>query len=265
MAVRFNYTGRKKINRDDAQFRLRPDADGTAFDATLKLDGYRIGETDARVWVEAYHRTSLMRFDFGRVGLLSPQPDRRLTLFPDPNVVLFRVKVTSESPDRGKLLAEADGIKPRRPDQKDEDRTPLLPVRQGLIGSEVWQVQFTGEGESPELVVNSSVEDWKSVARDPRFHAAVSPAAMRLILIRLALVDRAQCIDEEGHWHNLWWRFTTSLIGNADFEIGAGTDATLILDWVEEAVAAYARQSNPIDIYLRAAAASAANAAPREG
>jgi len=110
MAIRLNYTGRKKINKEDARFRLRPGNGETSFDAVIQLNGYKIAEPDARVWVEAYHRTTLMRFDFGRVGLIAPQNDRRLALFHDPNTVLFRVKVTSETgSERGKLLAEADG------------------------------------------------------------------------------------------------------------------------------------------------------------
>src|SRR5687767_2791354 len=104
MAIRLNYTGRKKLNREDARFRLQsgglpggPCGDGLTFDAQLKLDGYDIAEPDARVWVEAYHRTMLMRFDFGRIGLIVKPAERRLSLFPDPNAVLFRVKVTSEA------------------------------------------------------------------------------------------------------------------------------------------------------------------------
>ena len=157
MAIRLNYTGRAKINTEDARFRLRTDGGHTTFDATLRLHDYHIAESDARVWVEAYHRTTLMRFDFGRAGLVAPPAERRLTLFPDPNTVLFRVKVTSTSAaDAGKLLAEADGLKPRRPDEKDEDRIPLLPVRQGLLGAELWRVEYTGAGESPELVINAA-------------------------------------------------------------------------------------------------------------
>lgn len=257
MPIRLNYTGRKKINREDARFRLRPGAGTVAeatFDADLRLDRYKIPEPDARVWVEAYHRTVRMRFDFGRVGLIVPQSDRRLTLFPDPNVVLFRVKVTSEgAAEHGKLLAEADGIKPRRPDQKDDDRLPLLPVRQGLLGDELWRVDYTGEGESPELVVNTAVEDWKTLARDPRFHPVVAPAALRLILTRLALVERAANHEDADHWHHKWWRFVTSLPGvSPDFAIEEGTDAETITDWIDDAVAAFAKQSNSLDIFLRA-------------
>lgn len=256
MAIRLNYTGRRKINREDIDLRLRPGTE-TTFDAGLKLDRYNISEADAHVWIEAYHRTTLMRFDFGRVGLIVPQTDRRLSLFPDPNAVLFRVKVTSESgANRGRLLAEADGIKGRRPDEKDDDRIPLLPIRQGILGAELWRVEYTGEGGSPELVINTATDDWKSLARDPKFHPVVAPAAMHLILTRLALVDRARNKEDDGHWHNKWWRFVVSLPGaDRDFAIDDGTDAEEISGWIDDAVSAFAKESNTLETFLRATGA----------
>lgn len=253
MAIRINYTGRRKICRDDARIRLRGAGNEMFFDAALQIDKYKIPEPNAKVWVEAYHRTTLMRFDFGRAGLVTPPSDRRLALFPDPGVVLFRVKVTSEGVEAGKLLAEADGIKPRRPDETDDQRTPLLPVRQGIIGEELWRVDYTGEGESPELIINNNVEDWKALARDPRFYPIVAPSALRMIMIQLALVDRAAHIEDDEHWQSKWWRFVTTLPGSdSAFIIESTTNADDIVDWINDTVNAFAKQSNSLQTFLRA-------------
>lgn len=254
MAVRLNYTDRKKIEQQDARFRLRADGADLSFEADLRLGGYGIKDADARVWVEAYHRTSLMRFDFGRVGLLDPQANRRLALFPDPRAVLFRVKVVSETPVRGKLLAEANGIRPLQPDEADDYRTPLLPIRQGLTGHEVWRVEFDGPDEGPVLVINNSVENWSALARSPTFYPLVAPAAMRAILVRMLMIEAAAERETDGHWHQLWWQFATSLPGvPADgLDPGEEEDDEKYAQWIDDAVTAFSKQSGSLDRFLRA-------------
>ena len=65
---RINSTGRRKILREDARIFVRPDSDGMlSFDAKLNLTGYDLPD-DARVFVEAYRLTSLMRFPHGTVA-----------------------------------------------------------------------------------------------------------------------------------------------------------------------------------------------------
>src|SRR5438876_1016937 len=70
-----------------------------------------------------------MRFDFGTAGGIIPPPDRALTEFDSLDQVLFRVKVTCASGARqGVLLAAADQIPIRRPEDSDEERIPVFPV-----------------------------------------------------------------------------------------------------------------------------------------
>src|SRR4051812_8045826 len=111
---RLNYTGRKKILRDDAKFFLRNEADGSiVFEAAINLAQYELPET-AQVFVEAYRQTaSFMRFEYGTVSNPKPitnQLPYRLTEFAAKDGLLFRIKVVSIGREAGLLLAEGDSI-----------------------------------------------------------------------------------------------------------------------------------------------------------
>ena len=130
MARRINYTGRKKINRGDIEIRVHANANGLTFDAELsRLGEYKL-DPQARVYVEAYRGASTMwdRWDFGRVGLLTPPPIEQRTLdkFGGADGLLFRVKVSADGEALGKLLAEADAIRPLLPDDFDGHGDPLM-------------------------------------------------------------------------------------------------------------------------------------------
>src|SRR5438093_603771 len=150
MPRRLNYTGRKKINRNDASIRVKRNGDGLVFDADLRLANYRLDEISPppRVYVEAYRGASTLwkRFEFGRVGTIQPPQDRSLDEFGVPEGILFRVKVSAEGESLGKLLAEADAIRPRLPDEQDEHGQPLIEhMPADDIGDELWRVDFSGQ------------------------------------------------------------------------------------------------------------------------
>src|SRR6266571_2707793 len=105
MIRRINYTGRRRINREDVKIVIYDGNGGPAkFDARLELSSYSL-PPDAIVFVEAYRQTFLMRFNFGSISRIELPSDRFLTEFESPEGILFRVKVTSKSPEQGKLLA----------------------------------------------------------------------------------------------------------------------------------------------------------------
>ena len=64
----FNYTGRSRITRKMVRLELSEDSSGPpTFDLELDLQELALPE-DARIWIEAYHRQSYMRFDWGTVS-----------------------------------------------------------------------------------------------------------------------------------------------------------------------------------------------------
>src|SRR5258708_22711197 len=79
MLRKLNFTERTKIPRASVRVTLRRDADGVlTFDPQLSFDGSNVIPT-ARVFIEAYYRTSFMRFDCGSVEAFAPPADPRVT------------------------------------------------------------------------------------------------------------------------------------------------------------------------------------------
>jgi hypothetical protein len=236
---RLNYTGRQRIARGDVRITAcERTGHPPTFGAALRLQRYRLPE-DALVCVEAYRQTRWMRFDFGTVGGIVPPLDRALTEFDSLDQVLFRVKVTCASGDRqGMLLAEADQIPIRRPEDSDEERIPLFPVAPGDLGDEVYRVDFS-DGH-PTLLVNREVGDWPQVAQSPPFRSLVYSAALRQILTRILCIEGTGDTDDEDDWRGRWLRFASGMSGVGDVPDPEDRDACEV--WIDTAVAAFARQ-----------------------
>lgn len=232
---RLNFTSRQRIAQTDAGVVLRTAADGTTyFDAVLDLASYGF-PGDARVFVEAYRQTVLMRFDFGTASLLKPPADRSLADFANAEEVLFRVRTTAASGNPGVLLGEADRIRPRKPDEQPDRRLPLLPPVPDDIGEEVWRVDFEG---GTTLLVSRDLPNWKQTVSSDAFRALVYPAAMRQILERLLHVEKYTATDDPSDWRSRWLTFATRIPGSGPVP-RAVDDYD---DWTENAVAAFARQ-----------------------
>jgi hypothetical protein len=184
-----------------------------------------------------------MRFDFGRVGTITPPASRRLTEFDTPDGVLFRVKVTAASgPRPGVILAEADKIPVRDPQTRDENRTPLLPVRPADLGQEVYRLDMT---DRPLLLINRAVGDWRAAARAPAFISLVYPAALRQILNRILVVDNHRETTDDTDWRCRWLRFAVGLPGPGALPDEGDREACI--EWIEDATAAFARQQRLLE------------------
>jgi len=235
---RFNYTGRKRLKQTDTRITLCEPGNGTVtFDADLDLSRYELPD-EALVSVEAQRQTSWMRFPFGAVGELRVPDDRELREFDWPEGILFRVRVTSEKQPRGLLLAEASRIRPRRREEVEEERVPLLPVKpdEGL-DDEVFRVDFS---DRPTLLINSRVGDWRSAAKDPVFTAMAYPGAMREILARILYVEHYHDKDDDEDWRSQWLRYASLLPGVTD--LPGEREEDRFDDWIDEAVASFCRR-----------------------
>ncbi|HBI47093.1 MAG TPA: hypothetical protein DDY78_30205 [Planctomycetales bacterium] len=236
MAIsRLNYTGRARINRSDVCVIVyQPPQGPPTFDVDLRLGGYKL-PAEALIFVEAYRQTLWMRFPFGRAGAIVPPQDRRLTDFDSADGILFRVRVTSSGDRHGVMLAEADKIPVRRPDDVDEHRTPLLPVQSADLDQEVCRVDFSGD---PVLLVNKNLNK-QAVAAHPLFRTLVCPQAMREILTRILKIEEFPDLEDHEDWRTRWLLFAEALPGVGEIEDG---DSDRYDDWIESAVGSFARQ-----------------------
>ena len=260
MARRLNYTGRKKITRQDVSIRVHRNGQGLIFDADLTRIGEYKLDPQARVYVEAYRSASTAwhRWDFGRVGIISaPSVEQRsLDRFGGADGLLFRVKVSADGESLGKLLAEADAIRPLLPDDLDSHGVSLIDPVSGPIGHEPWRVQFPDSGK-PLLVINERTPGWKELVMEPRFRAIVAPAAMRIVLTRILIIERGAVIDDEDEskWSNRWIRFAESLPGVSEYptpeeEQGLLHNQGELEDWIDAAVSAFSARSGLFDRFL---------------
>lgn len=237
MIRKLNYTGRKKLLKEDTRIILyEREGETSFFDVSLNLKRYELPD-DALVFIEAYQQTTLMRFDFGTVGRIKPASNCRLSLFDSIEGVLFRVKVTSPALPQGKLLAEGDQIRFRRSENQLDDRLPLLHVKPEDIGHEIAKLDFSGE--QPLLLVNSSAGEWQEIARSPAFAAFVYPQALREILGRILISEEYDDTEDPDDWKSKWLHFATRFPGVSD-PPDAESDNSQRWDWIEEAVASFA-------------------------
>ena len=239
MIRRFNYTGRRKIRREDVQITVLTGAEGASFNAQFDLSSYNL-PVDALVAVEAQRRSRFMRFPWGTVGSPLPPSDRRLRAFESADSVLFRLKVTGAGEHAGKLLAVADRLRPLAPDEQPKTVEPLLPVASEPLNGELWRVDF--DDGKPRLLIDEHF-DRDEVARHPAFVATALPAAFREILTRAYVVEEYNGGDgdvEEDDWPDKWFQLARSL-GVSDplsdwFEADNRAANTEFHDWVNEAV-----------------------------
>ncbi len=232
---RFNSTGRRRIPRKMIHIALEQPGDFNVVPtarASLTLNGLE-APSDATVAIEAYYRTSSMRFGCGTVGNLNI-PDRMVLSDIDKGgAVRFRVLVIA--PDgSGRILAAAEGLRPSTTDD-GADRQALLPMREKDIGNELWKIEVEYR-TGPVLVVNNRVPGLAAKVRtDPLLQGLILPYAFRVILQNL---NPAGDSDDDDLWGDSWRRFLRDLDVAAEAEDPDDEDS--VDQWIESAVAAFA-------------------------
>lgn len=233
---RINSTGRKRIRHEHIEIQMLPSRADESLRASAKIDlsSYRF-PAEALLAIEAYHRSSGMRFDCGTVGeqripklLLLDQVDQG-------GSILFRVKVTDNEGHRGLLLGSAERIQPLA-ENEDKDRRALFPVLYRSLGEQVWKVEINS-GDRPKLILNRDVLGLQHrLENDAFMKGMLFPPAFRIVLAALASATRDDDNDDEQEspaWQAEWLKFCQETLGIAsappiDFEERE--------KWVEEAV-----------------------------
>lgn len=252
MIRRFNYTGRRRIERSDVSVTLRAgNNDVPEFDLNLNLARLQLPGS-AKIYVEAYYRTSWMRFSCGIAEKIEYPPDRRLTEIDRGSTVYFRVLVVDETGVHGRIVASVDGIRPLQPGEKEDKRRSLLPVNLTDLGQEVWRLRF--EPADPVLEVNNRIPEVQNrLQRDPVFLAMVYPAVIRQVLEHGIFVEGLDDDDEAETWQARWVRFSRNLV---PFEVPslvqeeAENNRELILDWIDQVARAFCAKFKVLDEFI---------------
>lgn len=208
MKRRLNYTGRRKIKRKRVSMTLvRQKGDSISFNLK-RLDIEDLGlPSNAKVYIEAYHRTELKRFDFGTVTAISRPSYLSLTDLAYPENLRFRILIVN--PSNNRILAHATGITP----EEQVEKKSILPVEFLDLGNEIWRVDYEGEEGSPILSINKRIPNIENFAKhDPQFFIYVYPSVIREILTHMIFVDGIDSKDDPViDWHNDWLKFSINL------------------------------------------------------
>lgn len=213
----FNYTSRKRIERERVLIRATPDGEGGKL--TLeKLDVTDLGfPADASVILECGStRTGVLRHDFGAFGALDlPRAVNHPTNQFDGLSMLLKIVDTNEK-RIGLILGHCSGLRPEVANSSGS----LLPVVAVDLGELVWRLDFD-EGRGPELQVNLRIEETHQLYLDPDFRATVLPEVVARIA-RWTFENRDQSPDSElgesvADWKTLLrsWGFNADTFDDA--------------------------------------------------
>jgi hypothetical protein len=234
---RINSTGRKKIPHSRIDLRILSTVPGEPLKARLGLDLASLNlPSSAALSVEAYHRSSTMRFDCGTIGSKKIPDVLTLNEIDQSGAVLFRIKVIDQGASRGKILASADRVRPSI-EGENEGRKSIFPVEYRDLGQEIWRVEIDDDA-GPLLLLNSKVPALMNRIYDnPLVAGTLLPAAFRLVLQYLAKEPAED--DEDGvGWKAEWKRFCTEALGIED-DLDDMDEEDEREKWVEDAVRRY--------------------------
>jgi hypothetical protein len=190
----FNYTERVKIAQKSIKVQVYtlPEG-GQGFDADIDLSDYPTLPAGTMIFLEAYYRTAMMRFQIGEHTPERPRYElraKRLETLQSP-VVYFRIKLVDASQRVGRLVGGLERVQAFNRDSQQVQRIGLLPVNfEADLGNRIWAVQFSDDGTDPMLCINGALNVDDSllrniVAKETAFLALVFPEAVRQILSKL--------------------------------------------------------------------------------
>ncbi|MFQ5716354.1 MAG: hypothetical protein ACE5GQ_04570 [Nitrospinales bacterium] len=230
---------------------LNVDKHPQSFEIQFELSDLNL-PPEALVFVEAYKRTSYMRFPFGTIGQRAIPSNRNLVDIEPGVIPLFRVKVVDRASQQGRIIALADKILPRGVDAGTREKISLLHVEFAEdLGGQIWRLDLSGGW--PVLQVNNQIDLIKEIAKsDPAFTALVYPEVVRKILSHIIESDEIDPELDEEDWPGMWLSFVGNMPG-----IGSppsGRDASTKndqKDWIESAVKAFSDKWRLLDEYQK--------------
>lgn len=242
---KFNYTQRKRIHERDALIAVAATPSGEPiFDAQLSLESYRLPDT-ANVALEAYRQNTWMRFEYGTISNPSIPADRTLREFESAEGVRFRVKVTSSDLENRKILAEAEGIRPKGLglELENDRRVSLFSVKSSnTLGEQPFRLSTdVGQDGVFLLEINNKLGDYRAVARSQMFVSLVYPSILREALFYVAIVLKHREHDGDGLWCKTI-QLARNLSGSYPPTSNADDDEeSRTLEWIDSVVDAFSK------------------------
>lgn len=242
MARSFNYTKRREIAKSSIRVSVSSTDPRHCFAATFDLASYDF-DSSAKVYVEAYRKNQLLRFDFGTVGKIATLSSTSLDAFGDDMMgIRFRVKVVASNAEKT-ILGMSKSFRAENDEGGAADC--ILPIsRLPKENENVWEIDFEDDG--PTLAINANLE--KQVVQKSYFLALVFPVVIREVLT-YAFIENDP--DELGEWAEDWKRFALDL-GADEFPSFSGDDCEkdvqALRQWIASAVQSFVRGKGLTDL-----------------
>jgi hypothetical protein len=237
---RFNSTGRRRIPRSHVEIELQEPLDAGAHpvaSATINLAGLDLPDT-ATVEIEAYFRSSSMRFPCGTVAEIAVPSSMVLSEIDRGGAVRFRLLVI-DAERTGRIIAAADGLRPAV-DRNSPDRQSLLPLRETDLGDQLWRVDVDFR-TGPTLLVNGTIAGLASRLREQTLlQGLILPHALRMVLMELGRGGGQE--EDDDIWRKDWRKFLDAL--DVPVEPDDSEDQETLEDWIEQAVDAFCAEKN---------------------
>lgn len=212
---RINFTGRKRIQRECIEIEMLELLldEPLRVKASIDLHTQEFPET-ASVVLEAYRRSSSMRFEFGTIGTMTVPEILVLSEIDRGGSVLFRLKVVDNDGEPGRLLGSAERIKPRN-EEEDKEHRCILPVVYRDLRHDVWKVEIEQDNR-PKLIINTRLPSFRhKLDEDPMLQGTILPAALRFILHELVEHSGTEN-DDESDWEEDWLVYCQDQLGVTD-------------------------------------------------
>lgn len=240
---RINSTGRKRIERKCIEINMMECLPGEPLSASVTLDLQEQGfPGSASVVIEAYRRSSGMRFDCGTVDTPSVPEPLVLTEVDRGGSVLFRLKVIDNDLEPGKLLGSAERLRPKDGDDS-EDRRSIFPVLNRDLEEDVWKVEIE-HGDGPKLILNTRVPNFSYEVRNNLMtQGTLLPAALRFVLEELVRLSDTGESEDESDWKEKWLRYCDAELGIKDDPRNLQGDEAK-KDWIDYAAKKFCEKYN---------------------
>ena len=232
MKRKLNYTGRKKIKRQDFIVSIIKDnSDTKSFSAEIMLDEYDF-PPDAKIFVEAYRFTEIKRFDFGKVSKIK-KPNTDISEMSHKDHLLFTLKVVDNLFEKGKILGCLQSVRPDNRNTKKVGPKSILDVEfKELTDNIIWKLEYDEGG--PILMLNTKINNIQHISKnDAFFFFNVYPAIIKEILFYIRYIEKVDNNDVEDDWCKDWIDFAERFSDKSYKEI---TDNDSFSDWVDSSV-----------------------------
>lgn len=237
-----NHTGRRKIKHAEVEIELiEQEGKAPRFQASFDLDRKHL-PSSADLFVEAYHRNTSQRFNFGTVGSPLTPENTTLSEIDLSGPTLFRVKVVDNSEQVGKLIASAERLSPKDDDVEEQHASLMIFKSMPEMGNLPWRLSFN-EGHKPVLCINNRIPEAKQqLMTNPLFQSLVLPAAFREVLLYVLWNYENDPPDES--WQKHWLEFASNI---AQEDCPMEDDPDVRVGWIDDVIRAFSERHHLCD------------------